>query len=686
MRANQMAPYERDTIQALNALQIYVAEQGGAISPSTGVPGLETFYVHASIDGPRFKAAIKSAGVKRLLDQQPDGPLRYDVSGANPGQHRIRSVIAQLAAPSAGSVSVSSSRDSRSSSSADSGGGTLSSRPSTTAEDLEAAAAEGKLVARTVRQQEAEKSIRHREAAEREQAMRAQMKADLRQAPQPILAGQQHATVPKVEERQRRFFDKAVKTENFTFRGEPDAERFAEALEGYSENDLPWRLTRRDEYGLKRMVEAAQTAGVNASMTIVRSLMRPVWKDQKFSFALNECVRELFAAHALLERITHAVHTEHIRSASDIKALADFGVVISFALGLTALRKQEERGGGTLGKLAEVLIAACRRGRSNEELAALRGAERLQALLIRELATADQMQHVETQVAACVNERLRTENLNKLPGGRHSNDHVDFRRISIVPSIEELLVDQHPFLPRAGGVEEFLANDPQTQLLDRQFRLLREDMIATVRDGLAKNSNFSSELPVMLNTLEDHAFYRLDRETGEPATAHGRGPVGLRFTIENGKMGKRMGPRGVELIETLKRRHHLQTGSLALLRDGDEALAIGRVVRPLRESTKDNPNSDQQIGIAFEDQSFLRLIKSIGGRVLQLAAVPGSFFAYEPVLTCLQTIQELPFREELLLENVDRPRPPMYPGADAVMGQLGENSIWTADKQQFYQF
>ena len=254
---------ERDVTQALGALHIYVSEQGGAISPGTGVPGLETFYVHASTDGPRFKAAIKSVGVKRLLDQRPRGSLRYDASGANPGQHRIRSIVAQQGAPSAGNGSGNSNG-------AGSGGGPSSSRPSATPEDAEA---ERKLVARTVRQQEAESAMRRREATERKQAMRAQLTTDLRQTPPLILAGQEHAAVPKAEERQRRFFDKAVKTANFTFKNERDAERFAEAVENYGENDLPWRLSRRDEYGLKRMIDAAQTAGVNATMAMVRSLM-----------------------------------------------------------------------------------------------------------------------------------------------------------------------------------------------------------------------------------------------------------------------------------------------------------------------------------------------------------------------------------------------------------------------------
>ena len=86
---------ERDDVEeALAALCDYVVQHGGAISPlatKTGVPGLEAFYA-GTADGPRFKAAIKNrGGIRRLLDQRPSGPLRFDASGVKADQHRIRS-------------------------------------------------------------------------------------------------------------------------------------------------------------------------------------------------------------------------------------------------------------------------------------------------------------------------------------------------------------------------------------------------------------------------------------------------------------------------------------------------------------------------------------------------------------------------------------------------------------------
>ena len=592
------------------------------------------------------------------------------------------------------------------------------------------AAPEVDLVARTLRQQKAEDETRAKEAKEQEQAKRSQRAADQRQAQQqqqPIRASQQPA-VPKADDVNRPFFDKAVKTETFTFKTVEAAERFAEALETYADGDLPWRLTRLDEYGLKRMVDAAQTAGgADATMAMVRALMQPQYKEDKFTPALETCVRELFAAHNLLQRITSSVERSE-QSSKTLSALVDFGLTITNALGPTRLHK----GGGdrALGKLAAALVDKCRdlvarKPKSAGAQKALEGAQRLrkvldrEEVLDREVSSADHMRKVEAEVAAAA-DRQHAAHITQWPGGRHSNDHVDFRQISIVPTVDELSSSQIPFLPRVDRVETFLAEDQQTQLLDRQFRLLREDMIRSVREALGKGVPFY--LPVALVGLEDHGYLRPVRDhrrerdqrprDGDENLEMGyqRGPSGLRFKIEDGAKDRL--PRGSDLIEVLSRRRLLQVGSLALLSDGDQPIAIGRVVKALREATNENPTFDQQIGISFDDENLVQLLENkkcrnsrrevctffLKGRckygdqcqflheskTFKLVPIPGSFFAYEPVLKCLQEIRELPFCEELLLQKTV-PEPPTYrtgntelrrPQPQNVMDQLGE---WRVD-------
>ena len=65
------------------------------------------------------------------------------------------------------------------------------------------------------------------------------------------------------------------------------------------------------------------------------------------------------------------------------------------------------------------------------------------------------------------------------PGGRHDNDHQDFRSISLCPSAGEVNTDAPPALPR--GVLP-----GEDGLLERQFRLLREDMVSSLKESLKR--------------------------------------------------------------------------------------------------------------------------------------------------------------------------------------------------------
>ena len=289
----------------------------------------------------------------------------------------------------------------------------------------------------------------------------------------------------RAEDALRKLFDKATKTKDFDFSTLQLAQRFAQGVEAYVEDDLPWRLTKRDEYGVKRLIEAVQVGGVDAAMSIVRAITHPKWQDQKFRMALTVCVRELFNTSGIFELLFHAVDDNNLHLADDLKALSQFGLMIAFDVPQVLCKHDD-----LLRRFAQALLVSS----SNrlDALAALHGAQRLQQLVAGQDSVAELMaaHAVETRVAG----------RNRGPGGRHSNDHINFREISIVPTMDELLTGEMPFLPRAPGQDDgrdrgFLDGDPETQLLDRHFRLLREDLISTVREAHAKETGFS----IMLN-------------------------------------------------------------------------------------------------------------------------------------------------------------------------------------------
>lgn len=72
------------------------------------------------------------------------------------------------------------------------------------------------------------------------------------------------------------------------------------------------------------------------------------------------------------------------------------------------------------------------------------------------------------------------------PGGRHDNDHQNYRNIRIVPTVEELTCEVTPYLPLASGENSFV-EDPMAALLDKNFRLLREDALSSMRKNLSES-------------------------------------------------------------------------------------------------------------------------------------------------------------------------------------------------------
>jgi hypothetical protein len=73
-----------------------------------------------------------------------------------------------------------------------------------------------------------------------------------------------------------------------------------------------------------------------------------------------------------------------------------------------------------------------------------------------------------------------------LPGTRHDNDHVDFRSISVTPTAEEINCRQKPFLPLPSGSTSLQSapDSAEAMMLDRLFRLLREDMLGPMQKEL----------------------------------------------------------------------------------------------------------------------------------------------------------------------------------------------------------
>ncbi|KAL8952306.1 MAG: hypothetical protein Q9222_001758 [Ikaeria aurantiellina] len=71
-------------------------------------------------------------------------------------------------------------------------------------------------------------------------------------------------------------------------------------------------------------------------------------------------------------------------------------------------------------------------------------------------------------------------------GQRHDNDHDDITKIQILPTAEEIHCPRQEYLPYSDTTNTHLTGLPA--LIDRQFRLLREDAIGGLRDAVRREA------------------------------------------------------------------------------------------------------------------------------------------------------------------------------------------------------
>ncbi|CAG8179329.1 unnamed protein product [Penicillium salamii] len=67
-------------------------------------------------------------------------------------------------------------------------------------------------------------------------------------------------------------------------------------------------------------------------------------------------------------------------------------------------------------------------------------------------------------------------------GGRHDNDFADFRLTAILPTADEMGCTEKPFYRGVEEIAQLCGSQRIAGHLDNQFRLLREDMLSSLRD------------------------------------------------------------------------------------------------------------------------------------------------------------------------------------------------------------
>ncbi|KAM0259649.1 hypothetical protein ACHAQJ_003228 [Trichoderma viride] len=233
--------------------------------------------------------------------------------------------------------------------------------------------------------------------------------------------------------------------------------------------------------------------------------------------------------------------------------------------------------------------------------------------------------------------------MNYSPGGRHDNDFADFRQISIFPTADEVSSREDPFLQRLDDVFEVPRDARARNHLDWLFRLLREDMLADLREDLqmAWGQKKARRRPLAFGGLTLVGYDIGADRASKPFTLLLRCQEGITF------------PHNKRTKESKKKyldeyRHFVKHNSVGALCWDKAIIAFGSIVRDIEWLTQDPP----VIGIQFTDNTGLKgAVKALLGPncpQLKFYVVDTATFAYEPILQRLKEVTEIPIENAIL--------------------------------------
>ncbi|KXZ51992.1 hypothetical protein GPECTOR_10g1014 [Gonium pectorale] len=494
----------------------------------------------------------------------------------------------------------------------------------------------------------------------------------------------------------RKFFDKVTKDVNARWDPYRDSVRFLQALLEYDDPaDLLYRLNNQKERGLTLLKQALMQDGSPERMAqyvvpIFRLLGSDTLSGGTCRAPLLALLEALFRVPGLLQCLNGAIAAGKVADASPV----------GWFLLTLASQVEEVRQSSEVLQLADTLSA---RGGETEKIA-----RRLKVVLAGTAAA-------EARAAAAA-----------------ASGAAASASIKILTTSEEALCARPPYLPRssrpdhkdgkeAAGPQEdgevqasdpHAPPDPEAALLDRHFRLLREDLVQPLRQALAV-LGFASTSPATASGGQAQQEQEGRRSKLAMSAAAAQRNVFHLVSV----MGTALKPRPCVLVAVELPMSH-RAARMASKREREEywreygkgtlpadaLVCIARRVAPgqppapllfgtvMRREPKEMALEARWpvVGLAFErgQAGAERLLAELGrgpvlsGEGLVLVQVSTSFFAIRPVLSCLQSMPGLPLAEELVHGEEPRPLGFLQPGTlEAELAHLSTQGV-TLDPSQ----
>ncbi|KAJ2983613.1 hypothetical protein NUW58_g6220 [Xylaria curta] len=235
------------------------------------------------------------------------------------------------------------------------------------------------------------------------------------------------------------------------------------------------------------------------------------------------------------------------------------------------------------------------------------------------------------------------------PGGRHDNDFAQINKIAILPTADELSVNE-PYLPRAHDTSA-LAQRPDglAYHLEGQFRLLREDMVRDMRE----------EIHVALNIQKKQGrAFVIENLSLVGVHCNGRSPWAIKLQCMSGL--PQMPKKDDETRRKFLKDHpkYLKHESLACVIADKEVITLGTLIREEDLLSVQPAILCLQIPAANCERALQRIN---GTKAVKLVQLNTAMFSYAPILKQLAEIKELPFENEILRWNAEsKSQPPGY--------------------------
>jgi hypothetical protein len=272
------------------------------------------------------------------------------------------------------------------------------------------------------------------------------------------------------------------------------------------------------------------------------------------------------------------------------------------------------------------------------------------------------------------------------PGGRHDNDFVNYRDISILPTKAELDSSELPFIRQASELMQEAAEGRAILHLDNQYRLLREDMLEEMRDDLkfAKDTKRQNKRNMLIEGL---SLKDIDTDALKKVR-----PCGLVLQCSSDILnmsGAGVAKRKKALRDMPSFLKHNSIGCILL---GGAPLAFAILNRNEDLLSLEMPC----ICLLVKNKESLRAVLcALQHDAVDFLQVPTALFAYEPILNRLQkkldveldddilafseTFRRSPFTPDTVVESLNRVR--LRPQTD-LQDLLDTNVALKLDKSQ----